>query len=72
MKNVTFKANEELIEKARLAALARGKTLNDAFQEWLQQFVGSAGNVQEFDSLMKRLRHVNSGGRFSRDEMNKR
>jgi hypothetical protein len=28
--------------------------------------------VQEFDALMRRLRRINAGRRFSRDEMNER
>ena len=31
-----------------------------------------SGNAQEFDSLMKRLKHVRAGRRFRRDEMNER
>jgi hypothetical protein len=63
MKNVTLSADEDLIEH---------KTLNIAFREWLEQYASRAGSVQEFDSLMKRLEHVNAGRHFSRDEMNER
>jgi hypothetical protein len=72
MKNVTLSADEDLIEQARLVARAQKKTLNSAFREWLVQFTQGTGSVQEFDSLMKRLRHVRSGRRFTRDEMNER
>ena len=72
MKNITLSADEDLIEQARLAARAQRKTLNAAFREWLVQFTAQAGNGQEVDALMRRLRHVSAGGRFSRDEMNER
>jgi len=72
MKNVTLSADENLIEQARLIAKAQRKTLNSAFREWLEQFTRQSGNAQEFDSLMKRLKHVKPGRRFTRDEMNER
>jgi len=72
MKNITLSADEELIEQARVVAHAQHKTLNAAFREWLLQFTAQAGNGHEFDAVMRRLRHVNSGRRFSRDEMNER
>jgi hypothetical protein len=72
MKNITLSADEALIEQARLVARSQHKTLNTAFREWLELFAAQAGNVQEFDSLMKRLKYVKSGGPYSRDEMNER
>jgi hypothetical protein len=72
MKNVTLSADENLIEQARLVAKSQHKTLNTAFREWLEQFIARAGNVQEYDALMRRLQHVRPGRRFTRDEMNER
>jgi predicted transcriptional regulator len=72
MKNITLSADENLIEQARLVAQAQHKTLNAAFREWLEQYTNRAGSVQEFDSLMKRLEHVNAGRHFTRDELNER
>ena len=72
MKNVTLSADERLIEQARQIAQSQHKTLNAAFREWLEQYVNQAGRAQEFDALMKRLRHVRAGRRFTRDEMNER
>jgi hypothetical protein len=70
MKNVTFSADEDLIDQARLVARSQRKTLNQAFREWLMQYTARSGRAKEFDSLMKRLRHVRPGRRFTRDEMN--
>ena len=72
MKNVTLSADDDLIEQARLVARSQRKTLNAAFREWLVQFTTQAGAGQEVDSLMRRLRHVNAGRHFTRDEMNER
>jgi len=72
MKNITLSADETLIEQARYVAKLQRKTLNAAFREWLQEFTRQAGSAQEFDSVMKRLKHVNAGRRFTRDEMNER
>jgi hypothetical protein len=72
MKNITLSADEQLIEQARLLAKSQHKTLNAMFREWLEQFTAQGGGTQEFDALMKRLKHVQAGRRFSRDEMNER
>jgi len=72
MKNITLSAEESLIEQARLVARSQHKTLNTAFREWLATYTRQSGNVQEFDALMRRLRHINAGRHFTRDEMNER
>jgi hypothetical protein len=72
MKNITLSADEDLIERARLIAREQRRTLNEAFREWLMQFTQSAGDAQGFDALMVRLRSVDAGRRFSREELNER
>lgn len=72
MKNITLSADEDLLEQARLVARSQHKTLNAVFREWLLQFTAQSGNCHVFDSLMKRLHHINSGRQFTRDEMNER
>jgi hypothetical protein len=71
-KNITLSADEHLIERARLLAKAQHETLNAPFREWLEQFAAQSGEVQQYDALMKRLKHVQAGRGFSRDEMNER
>jgi hypothetical protein len=61
MKNITLSADEQLIEQARLLAKSQHKTLNAMFREWLEQFTGRGGGTQEFDALMKRLKHAQAG-----------
>jgi hypothetical protein len=72
MRNVTFSADEELIEKARQRARAEKKTLNAVFREWLQRYTGNSTAAAEYQQLMRRLSHVKSGGPYTRDEMNAR
>ncbi len=72
MKNITLSADEELIEKARAVARAQRRTLNAAFRDWLNQFAASEGDVQSFDALMRRLRHVDAGKHYTREELNER
>jgi hypothetical protein len=70
MKSVTFSAGEDLIERACSIARSQGRTLNEAFREWLAQFAQSGVGAQDFDALMKRLQYVDAGRRLGRDEMN--
>lgn len=72
MKNVTFSADEDLIEQARMVAKSERKTLNEVFREWLSHYASKHSGAKEYKSLMKRLRHVRAGRHFTRDEMNER
>jgi hypothetical protein len=72
MKNITLSADEQLLEQARLLAKSQHKTLNAMFREWLEQYAAQSGGAQEYDALMKRLKHVQAGRRFNREEMNER
>lgn len=72
VKNITLSADPDLIEKARQVARAEHKTLNAVFREWLADYTSRAGNVQEHRALMERLKYVNAGRKFTRDEMNER
>jgi predicted transcriptional regulator len=72
MKNITLSADEDLIERARAVARGQNKTLNGVFREWLEQFTASSGDAKSFDAIMKRMKHVDAGRRFSREEMNAR
>ena len=69
---VTLSADEQLIEQARLLAKSRHKPLNAMFRECLEQITAQRGGAQEYDSLMKRLKHGQASRRFGRDEMNER
>jgi hypothetical protein len=72
MKNITFSADEHLIEQARNVARASRTTLNQAFRDWLQSYAHPENAVAEFDSLMTRLSYAQGGRKFTREEMNER
>jgi len=72
MKNVTLRADEDLIEKARAIARAQRRTLSAAFREWLTQFTRSEGDAQSYRTLMKQMRHTDAGGHYTRKELNER
>lgn len=72
MKNITLSADEAVIEQARVVARSQRRTLNAVFRDWLEHYAGLAGDARQVDALMKRLRHVRAGRRFSRDDMNER
>ena len=73
MKNITFRADEDLIKRARSVARGQRTTLNAAFREWLAQFAQSTGDAQGFDALlMIQMQYVDEGGHFNRDDLNER
>lgn len=72
VKNITLSADEHLIELARNKARSQRTTLNAAFREWLIQFTEQQDRAKEYTDLMRRLRYVQPGRRFSRDELNER
>jgi len=72
MRNITFSADEELVDRARLRARRENKTLNAVFREWLQRYASVPTAVAEYQQLMRRLSHVKVDREFTRDEMNSR
>lgn len=72
MKNVTFSLDEGLIEQARAEAQARGTTLHVLLQEWLNTFARRDIACHRVEAVFKEMNRFNSGGRFSRSEMNER
>lgn len=72
LKNITFSADEKLIEKARIVANEQNTTLNLLFREWLNQFSSHKNSGKRYLELMKKLDYANPGRKFTRDEMNER
>ena len=72
MKNITFKADEQLIEKARLKAKIENRSLNEVFNEWLKIYIYPVNHHENYNKIMKDFSYVNSGIKFTRDEMNER
>jgi len=71
-KNITLSAEERLIDQARTRARREKKSLNTVFREWLQRYAGSEVASDQYQALMRRLKHVSSGQKFSREELNER
>lgn len=72
MKNITLSADERLIEQAREQARARQTTLNQLFRDWLRDLANQEQRTQAIDALFDRMKSVDSGGAFDREEMNAR
>jgi len=72
VKNVTLSADADLIEKARAVAKSENTTLNAAFREWLESYTRRKGDVEAHRSFIDRLKHIDAGGPYTRDEMNER
>ena len=72
MKKIFFRADETLIERAKLVARARRTTLSAAFREWLELYARQGTVSVDIDALMRRLQHVRSAGPYTRAEMNER
>lgn len=74
MKNITFSADDRLIEEARTRARADHTTLNEEFRRWLEEYTGRGARAERAIALVREMRtYVRTGGRkFTRDEMNER
>lgn len=72
LKNITLSAEERLIEQARLRAQQEKKTLNTLFREWLARYTAKEAAAVRYRDLMRGLKRVSPGRKFSRDESNAR
>lgn len=72
MKNVTFSANEKVIELAREEARARKTTLNALFRDWLEDLAQREQRRERVDAVFEEMAEYNAGGHFTREEMNER
>lgn len=71
IRNITFTAEEELIERARTRAKAERSTLNEKFRDWLHRYAGM-DQATDVRSLMGRFSYVRPGRGFHRDDTNRR
>jgi hypothetical protein len=72
MKNITFSAEDELIDLARQTARQHHTTLNEAFRAWLETYARPNDAVEAYEKLKKSLSYVKAGRKFTREEMNER
>ena len=71
-RNITLSAEEKLIESARFRARQEKTTLNSVFREWLARYSTKNAAHGRYDSLMRELKKVSAGRRFSREDLNER
>jgi hypothetical protein len=73
MKNITFTADESLIEVAREQALADQTTLNEQFRQWLEPYARKRQAARAAEVIDRLGRHVAGGGHAAaRDALNER
>jgi hypothetical protein len=74
VKNITFSADEALIEAARARAAAEHTTLNEAFRAWIEVYALREATAERALRTISELQgRIRTGGRrFSRDELNER
>ena len=72
MRNITFSADERLIEEARDEAHRRKTTLNALFREWLAELAARDERKRQVDRIMEEMENYNAGGPYTRDELNDR
>lgn len=72
MKNITLSADGEAIELARQEARARKTTLNALFRDWLNDLGARDERRAKVAELFRRMDDYDSGGTFTREEMNQR
>jgi hypothetical protein len=72
LKNITFSAEKELIERARARAAAESTTLNEEFRRWLEKYAERPFEADAFAELMEQFDYVRPGRSFRREEMNER
>ena len=72
MRNITFSADEHLIERAREVARERKTTLNQLFRDWLLDLAEQKKRQENLHALLEEAAKYKSGGPFTREEMNER
>ncbi|MGD9648719.1 MAG: DUF6364 family protein [Pirellulales bacterium] len=73
--NITLSVDEKVANRARLAAQAMGKSLNQAVREYLEQLAGAQqvqADVQSFEESARATPGRLGTWRFNRDEANER
>ncbi len=71
MKNITFSADDRLIEEAREEARRRKTTLNALFRDWLAELAAREERREMINKIMEEADQYDAGGPFTRNEMNR-
>jgi antitoxin component of RelBE/YafQ-DinJ toxin-antitoxin module len=73
--NITLAVDEQVVEQARKAARAMGKSLNQAVRDYLEQLAGADQNALQVERFVESARNSPGrlgGWRFNRDELHDR
>ena len=73
--NITLALDEKLADRAREAAQAMGKSLNQVVREYLEQLAGQAQLEAELEAYRRSTANTPgrlNGWKFNRDEINER
>ncbi len=73
--NITLSVDEQVVARARAAAQAMGKSLNQAVRDHLEQLAGRAQLDAEIESFLASTARTPGrlkGWRFDRDELHRR
>ncbi|TGN20260.1 antitoxin [Leptospira idonii] len=72
MSNVTFRADEKTLLKARLKAQNDNKSLAEVFNEFLMNYANAVNDPLDYKNLMEKFKYAKVGKKFTREEMNER
>lgn len=73
IRNITFTADETLIEDAREVAREEKTTLNEQFRLWLETYARKRRAARAMEVMERIGKYASSGGRtFTREERNER
>ncbi len=73
VRNITFSAEDELIEQARAVAARNRRSLNDEFRDWLAKYAEEGRKAKlSFREVVSQMKDVKVTRKYSREEMNER
>ncbi len=73
MRNITFSADENLIQAGRRRAQAENSTLNEQFRLWLESYARREQQAKAAAFAMRELQgKLHLGRKLTREEMNER
>ena len=73
MRNITFSADENLIQAGRRRAQAENSTLNEQFRLWLESYARREQQAKGAAFVMRELQgKLHVGRKLTREEMNER
>lgn len=72
VRNITFSADERMIERAREKAALENRSLNQAFREWIEAWASPSDLKLRYVETMKTLEQFQPAKKMTRDELNAR